>query len=135
MMMGALVSLVKRRAILSALLICLPLSSMADKDLDKKAVEIQQEVRCPVCLGQSIADSDTAESEALRVYIQEQLKQGKSEHQIREDLREKLGNEILFRPPFEQHTYFLWLAPFVIFFLCVAWVIWRVVKSSRQKTP
>ena len=61
--------------------IWLPLSAQADKALEKKAGELQQEVRCPVCLGQSISDSDTEESEALRMYIQDQLNQ--SIHQMK----------------------------------------------------
>jgi len=86
--------------------------------LDQRAQALSQEVRCPVCLGQSIAESETPESRGLKKFILERLKKGDSEETIRETLRRLYGNEILFRPPFESHTLFLWLAPFG-FLLCV----------------
>lgn len=117
-----------RNDILLVLILVFPLSLHADT---QQAKDLQGEVRCPVCLGQAITDSDTEESEALRAYIVEQLNQGKSEEEVRAKLRETFGDEILFRPPFEERTFFLWLAPFFLLFMALAWIMWRVVRSRN----
>jgi cytochrome c-type biogenesis protein CcmF len=85
-------------------------------DIQHRAHTLAQEIRCPVCLGQSIAESDMAESETLKTFILEQLKEGKSEEEIQQQLRHLYGDKILFRPPFETSTWALWLAPYVFFF-------------------
>ena len=112
------------------LLILLPTLAFAATPLEKRATALYQEVRCPVCLGQSIADSETDESQAIKKFILGKLKQGESEDTIRETLRLRFGDEILLRPPFEGHTLFLWLAPFGLFFLLILGVGWRVIRSS-----
>lgn len=109
-----------------------PTVSLADSALEKRAQSLNQEVRCPVCLGQSIADSSTEESEALKSFIHERLQSGDSEDIIREKLRALYGNEILFRPPFEERTYVLWLAPFGLFLFMLFIFLWKGYHS-RQK--
>lgn len=108
----------------------LPTSSWAETALEKRATALYQEVRCPVCLGQTIGDSETDESQILKTFILEKLKQGESEDAIREKLRGVYGDAILLRPPFEGRTIFLWLAPFGVFFLLALGVGWRVIRSS-----
>lgn len=108
------------------LLFLFSLPSFASTTIEKRAAALYQEVRCPVCLGQSIADSETDESQALKGFILEQLNKGESEEAIREKLRKIMGDEILLRPPFESHTFFLWLAPFGLFFFLIL-LVWRKV--------
>jgi len=105
---------------------------LADPVLEKRAATLYQEVRCPVCLGQSIADSEAEESLVLKKFIQERLKAGDSEDRIRETLRSQLGNDILFRPPFEAHTLFLWLAPFGVFLLVFTVLLLKSFRLRRN---
>lgn len=139
MVLGGMISFLKRRVASHTLaylrpvlflLILLPTLAFAATPLEKRATALYQEVRCPVCLGQSIADSETDESQAIKKFILGKLKQGESEDTIRETLRLRFGDEILLRPPFEGHTLFLWLAPFGLFFLLILGVGWRVIRSS-----
>lgn len=133
MVFGVCLSFFRRKTTLLLLLLFLPTLSVADSDLEKRAHALSQEVRCPVCLGQSIADSEMRESEDLKAYILERLKEGESEDSIRETLRSRYGDEILFRPPFESHTLFLWLAPFGIFFLLLIGFLWKGFYSRARK--
>lgn len=110
----------------------LPLASHATTPLEKRATALYQEVRCPVCLGQSIADSETEESQALKTFILHRLKKGDSEDLIREKLRAQLGDAILLRPPFENHTFFLWLAPFGIFLIILLGGLWKILHNRRK---
>ncbi|MBA3814065.1 MAG: cytochrome c biogenesis protein CcsA [Alphaproteobacteria bacterium] len=105
----------------------------AATSLEKRAAILYQEVRCPICLGQSIADSETDESQALKTFILEKLQHGESEEDIREKLRHLMGDDILLRPPFEDHTLFLWVAPFGLFLLIGLGVGWKVLRSLAHK--
>jgi cytochrome c-type biogenesis protein CcmH len=106
-------------------------SPMPTDIFQNRANELAQEVRCPVCLGQSIGESDTKESLALKGFILDHLHQGLSEHDIRKKLRTLYGDDILFRPPFSWDTLFLWSAPFVLC-LAIFWVfIYRMLIRRR----
>ena len=112
----------------ATLLFYLSLPAFALSPLEKRAATLYQEVRCPVCLGQSIADSETEESEVLKTFILEELKKGASEDTIREKLRALYSDEILLRPSFEEHTLFLWLAPFGLFLLTGFGLGWKMMR-------
>jgi cytochrome c-type biogenesis protein CcmH len=127
---GGLYMLTCLRSVL-LILFFLPTFLWAESPLEKRANALYQEVRCPVCLGQSIADSEMDESQTLKTFILEKLKEGNSDHEIREKVRANFGDKILLRPPFEGHTLFLWLAPFGLFVLLALGVGWRVLRSSR----
>jgi cytochrome c-type biogenesis protein CcmF len=102
------------------------------ESIEKRAHILAQEIRCPVCLGQSIAESDMAESDNLKTFILERLKQGKSEEEIRQELRQLYGDKILFRPPFETSTWVLWLAPFMLFFSVFIGIFGFLCLKRRQ---
>lgn len=117
-------------------LVCLlsyPDVSFAEETLEKRAQRLSQEVRCPVCLGQSISESETEESNALKAFIRERLHKGISEDTIREELRSLYGDAILFRPPFQGKTLFIWLAPFGLFLSVLGAVLWKGVQSRARK--
>lgn len=111
----------------------LPSVACANESLEKRATIFYQEVRCPVCLGQSIVDSETEEAQVLKTFILEQLRAGESEAGIKEKLRLQWGEEILFHPPFETHTLFLWLAPFGLFLLMVLGILWKIYQSRAKR--
>src|SRR5205814_1500704 len=108
-------------------------SSFANTDFEKRATLLSQEVRCPICLGQSIADSESEEAKNLKNVILNQLKKGESEETIRENLRFLYGDEILFRPPFESRTLFLWLTPFGFFLSILLGFLWKGYQSRAKK--
>jgi cytochrome c-type biogenesis protein CcmF len=124
---GALVSLLRRKEVLIILLTLL----LMPHDLNAMP-DLYKEVRCPVCAGQSIADSEMPEAKALKEFISEELKKGKSDEEIREELRKKFGDDILFRPPFNQKTIFLWGFPFALFLLVLLGFLWRGFQSRAK---
>ncbi len=126
-------SSIKPKYFLFLLLFFSPLTSLADGALETRAQALYKEVRCPECAGQSIAESETPESKALRGFIVEQLKEGKSDEMIRDEIRTLFGEDILFRPPFDKNTLFLWLAPFGLFFLIFLGFLWQGYRSRVKK--
>ena len=86
-----------------------------------KADEIQTEnkiaknLRCLICQGQSVYDSDSEFATSLKLVIKNKIQQGMSEEQIYSFLKIKYGEWILYEPEFNKNTYFLWLLPILMF--------------------
>ena len=83
-----------------------------DKDLQSK---ITKNLRCLICQGQSVYDSDSEFANSLKLLVEQKLKEGQNENQIYDYLKEKYGEWILFDPKFNKNTYFLWLLPILMF--------------------
>ena len=72
-------------------------------------------MRCLICQGQSVYDSDSEFAISLKLVIKNKIQEGMSEEQIYSFLKIKYGEWILYDPVFNRNTYFLWLLPILIF--------------------
>ena len=77
--------------------------------------KITKNLRCLVCQGQSVYDSDTEFANSVKILIKNKIDEGLSEKQIYIYLKERYGEWILFDPEFSKKTYFLWLLPILMF--------------------
>ena len=90
-------------------------SSIAqDKDLNSK---ITKNLRCLICQGQSVYDSDSEFANSLKLLVSQKLSEGQNEKQIYHYLKNKYGEWILYDPEFRKNTYFLWLLPIILFLI------------------
>ena len=99
-----------------------------EKNLQSK---ITKNLRCLVCQGQSVYDSDSEFANSLKLVINKKLKDGESEKQIYDYLKEKYGVWILYDPEFDKNTYFLWLLPLLIFFIGGAIIFNKFIKKQK----
>lgn len=114
----------KRLAILLALLVATP--ALADSSLppaywanrqlpdaqrEAQAQGLMEEIRCLVCQGQSIADSDAELAGDMRDMVRRRIAAGENPSAIRSWLIQRYGAWITLRPPAEPLTWPLWLAP------------------------
>ena len=83
-------------------------------DLNHK---ITKNLRCLVCQGQSIYDSDSDFAISLKIVVANKINQGLSEKEIYSFLKEKYGEWILYDPQLNKKTYILWLLPILLFLL------------------
>ena len=90
------------------------LSNAQDKDLQNK---ITKNLRCLICQGQSVYDSDSEFANSIKILVDQKLNEGQTENQIYEYLKDKYGEWILYDPKFSKNTYFLWLLPILIFII------------------
>ena len=90
------------------------LSYAEEKDLQKK---ITKNLRCLICQGQSVYDSDSEFANSIKILVNKKLSKGDNENQIYEDLKTKYGEWILYDPKFNKNTYFLWLLPILVFII------------------
>ena len=77
--------------------------------------KITKNLRCLVCQGQSIYDSDSEFANSLKIVVDNKINEGLSEKQIYSYFQSKYGEWILYDPLFNKNTYFLWLLPLLIF--------------------
>ena len=78
---------------------------------------LTQELRCLVCQNQNLADSDAQLAHDLRAEVHEMLIAGKTDDEIKQFMVERYGDFVLYRPPMQQNTYLLWLAPLGLLFI------------------
>ena len=85
----------------------------ADNDIIKS--KITKNLRCLICQGQSVYDSDSEFANSLKVLVNKKLDEGLSESEIYEYFKDKYGEWILYDPGLNKNTYILWLLPILIF--------------------
>lgn len=90
------------------------------------------ELRCLVCQNQNLADSNAELAQDLRRKTYEMVSAGKSEQEIVTYMVARYGNFVLYRPPLDNTTLFLWLGPFIILAIGL-FILIRVIK--RRSAP
>jgi cytochrome c-type biogenesis protein CcmH len=84
---------------------------LADPRQEAHAKALMEELRCLVCQGQSIADSDAELAGDMRALVRQRIAAGQSPEQVRSWLIQRYGNWVTYRPPVEPVTWPLWAAP------------------------
>jgi cytochrome c-type biogenesis protein CcmH len=92
-------------------------------------IKITKNLRCLICQGQSVYDSDSEFANSMKVLVDKKLNDGFSEKQIYNFFKEKYGEWILYDPELNKNTYILWLLPILIFLIGGA----IVVKNFKFK--
>jgi cytochrome c-type biogenesis protein CcmH len=95
---------------------------------EERALSIEQTIKCPVCRGQSVAESDAEASNAIRTEVARRIAAGQSDGEIRAYFAQTLGNDILLRPPASGWGGLVWVLPIAGLVLAVGGVgfaFWR----------
>ena len=79
--------------------------------------KITKNLRCLICQGQSVYDSDSEFAISIKTLVDKKLEEGFSENQIYDFFKEKYGDWILYDPELNKSTYILWLLPILIFLI------------------
>ena len=87
---------------------------LADAQKEAQAKALFYDIRCAVCQGESIAESQAEVARDLRAAIRAQLLEGKQPDEIKTYLASRYGDGILMRPPVKPATYALWFGPLII---------------------
>ena len=83
----------------------------SNEEIDK----ISKNLRCLICQGQSIYDSQSDFAISMRILIKNKLEEGKSENEIYDFLKKKYGEWIVYEPEFNKKTFILWTLPVILF--------------------
>ena len=101
----------------------------SEKQIDPK--EIQKNLRCLVCQGQSIYDSDSEFANSLKILVDRKIDEGLTDAEIYEYFKNKYGEWILYDPKLNKNTYILWFMPLLIFLLGGA-IIFKKLKKKHN---
>jgi cytochrome c-type biogenesis protein CcmH len=136
---------VKKLALIIALGLAQPLSAdsnlppaywanrqLPDARDEAKAQALMEELRCLVCQGQSIADSDAELAGDMRDLVRRRIAAGERPSQVRNWLIQRYGTWISYRPTAEPAAWPLWLAPVVLLGLGALLVRTRI--RTRRKS-
>ena len=91
--------------------------------------EITKNLRCLICQGQSVYDSDSEFANSLKIMVDKKISEGLTEEQIYQYFENKYGEWILYDPLFNKNTYFLWLLPLLIFLTGGAIIFKKLIKK------
>ncbi|MEZ5690938.1 MAG: cytochrome c-type biogenesis protein [Rickettsiales bacterium] len=110
-------------------------SPLKDVEKEKQAREIFKQIRCMVCQGETIADSNADVAKDMRIFIRSKIDYGMTEEQIKKDLAGRYGDVILMKPPFNTQTFLLWLAPVIalLFGGVMIYLYFRNMKLTNDK--
>ncbi|HEX6540355.1 MAG TPA: cytochrome c-type biogenesis protein [Ktedonobacterales bacterium] len=98
-------------------------SAAQPKSLDEQTLEVARQIQCPVCNGESVADSPALKAAEMRAVIRQQLSEGRSEQQVLAYFSQVYGPEILESPPRQGFTSLVWLMPVLMLLAGIAAVI------------
>jgi cytochrome c-type biogenesis protein CcmH len=108
--------------------------TFSDPAMESRARNLQRQLRCLVCQGESIDESQAPLAAELRQLVRQQMADGRSDQQIESFLTARYGNFILMKPPMETETYFLWAAPFLVLIVAGGVAIF-VISRARKAAP
>ena len=101
-----------------------------NNDLENK---IFKNLRCLICQGQSVYDSQSDFAESMKIVIREKLGEGMSEDQIYFYLKEKYGAWLLYDPELNKNTFLLWSIPLALFLLGGAIILRKFVVLKKTQ--
>ena len=107
-----------------------PLSNIQADEIEKRN-KITKNLRCLVCQGQSIYDSDSEFANSLKIIVDRKIDEGLNEAEIYEYFQNKYGEWILYDPRLNKNTYILWFMPLLIFLLGGA-IIFKKLKKKHN---
>lgn len=109
-----------------------PDRSLADPVAEARAQALMRELRCVVCQGQSIGDSNAELAADMRRLVRERVAAGEGDAAVREWFRARYGDFVLLDPPFTVATWALWLAPPAVLAIGTAGVL---LWLRRRRAP
>ena len=90
---------------------------MASTFSEEQTINITKNLRCLICQGQTIHESNSDFAESMKKYIKGELENGKSDEEIFSSLVEKYGQWIVYDPGISRNTLLLWALPLLLFLI------------------
>lgn len=103
-----------------------------DPALEARALHLHQQLRCLVCQGQAISDSNAELARDLRQIVRERIAAGETDAQVKQYLVARYGDFVLLNPPVKASTYVLWFGPALILLLGAAGVFFLLRRSRGR---
>jgi cytochrome c-type biogenesis protein CcmH len=111
--------------------------------LDEHVYHVAAQLRCPICQGETVADSPTDIAQQMRQVIRTQILQGRSDQEIVQYFVSRYGEQnIIWSPPWQGFTLLIWIVPIVLisgglillFFVVRDWQIGTALTAMSETT-
>ena len=95
--------------------------------------KIFKNIRCLICQGQSVADSNSEFSQTIKLVVKDQIQEGKTEKEIYNFLVEKYGEWIVYKPSLNKVNFLLWTLPYLLFVFGGILIFFILKKGKHNK--
>ena len=120
------------KVIFSYIIACFLITiSVYSSEDENKLLKVYKNLRCLVCQGQSIADSNSDFAATIKLVVQDQFNEGKTEDEIYKFLISKYGEWIVYQPIFSKNNFLLWILPYALF-IFGGFIIFLLVKKTKH---
>jgi len=119
----------KFRLTLIILLLNFILLSGVAKAVDQNI--IYKNLRCLVCQGQSIAESNSDFAQTIKLVVKDLIKDGKTEDEVYSFMAKKYGDWIVYDPPLNKINFLLWAIPYLVF-LGGGFLVFFIIRKSKH---
>jgi cytochrome c-type biogenesis protein CcmH len=109
-----------------------PAERLSDPAQEGRARHLFAQVRCLVCQNETIDDSEADLARDLRRVVREQVRQGRSDGEIKRFLVDRYGEFVLMRPTFSAGNAALWIGPFLVVALGAGLLVVRLRKREAE---
>ena len=103
----------------------------SDEKNKKIKSKILKNVRCLICQGQSVYDSESDFATSIKLVVEKKISDGLSEEKIYDFLKIKYGQWIVYEPEFNKNTLILWLLPILLFLIGGAIILRKLLLFKR----
>ena len=98
---------------------------------EEQTTNITKNLRCLICQGQTIHESNSDFAESMKKYIKSELENGKTNEEIFSSLVKKYGQWIVYDPGISRNTLLLWSLPLLLFLIGGAIIIKKILKKHE----
>lgn len=111
----------------------LSLNSVMSQNFSQLEIKIFKNIRCLVCQGQSIADSNSDFAQTIKSVVSDKISQGKNEKEIYNFLSSKYGDWIVYKPSLSISNLILWVIPYLFVIFGVMFFLKNLRKNRQNK--
>ena len=105
-------------------------SSLQTSEVNPELIEIYKNLRCLICQGQSVADSNSDFASTIKLVVKDQVEEGKTKKEIYNFLISKYGEWIVYQPPLNKNNILLWFLPYLVLVLG-GFIIFFILRKSK----
>ena len=109
------------------------LNSVMSQNFSQLEIKIFKNIRCLVCQGQSIADSNSDFAQTIKSVVSDKISQGKNEKEIYNFLSSKYGDWIVYKPSLNIPNLMLWVIPYLFVIFGVMFFLKNLRKNRQNK--
>ena len=104
-------------------------TAMSSSFSEEQTINITKNLRCLICQGQTIHESNSDFAESMKKYIKDELENGKTNDEVFSSLIEKYGQWIVYDPGISRNTLLLWALPLLLFLIGGVIIVKKIFRK------